>query len=98
MESQTFGKTRSEQEKNLRSEGYNSLTDEQLSRCEHIESKLKDSTGSAHNSVSQSDIDAAITYDKMDSVSRRDRLGVVRSMVASEWYRENFDKINWGGK
>ena len=34
-----IGKTRSEQEENLRKEGMRSLTDEQLDKCKHLEKK-----------------------------------------------------------
>ena len=34
-----LGKTRSEQEKNLRKDGMATLTDEQLDKCKHLEKK-----------------------------------------------------------
>ena len=49
----TFGKTRSEQEKNLRSEGMKSLSDEQLDKCIWLEKKHKDKTGSKKNFFGQ---------------------------------------------
>jgi len=49
----TFGKTRSEQEKNLRSEGMRSLTDEQLDRVKYLEKKHKEKTGSSKNFIGQ---------------------------------------------
>ena len=46
----TLGKTRSEQEKNLRKEGWGkSLTDEQLSKCKYLEKK----TGMKYGVLSQ---------------------------------------------
>jgi hypothetical protein len=49
----TFGKTRSEQEKNLRSEGMRSLSDEQLDKVKYIEKKYKERTGSSKNFLGQ---------------------------------------------
>uniref|UniRef100_A0A6M3L7Q2 Uncharacterized protein n=1 Tax=viral metagenome TaxID=1070528 RepID=A0A6M3L7Q2_9ZZZZ len=34
-----YGKTRSEQEKNLRREGMATMTEEQLDKCKHLEKK-----------------------------------------------------------
>lgn len=42
----TFGKTRSEQEMNLRNEGWgHTLTDEQLDKCKFLEKKAKKKLG-----------------------------------------------------
>lgn len=41
----SFGRNRSEQEKNLRNEGMASLTDEQLDKCKFLERKVEKSTG-----------------------------------------------------
>lgn len=48
-----FGKTRSEQEANLRKEGMRSLSDEQLDHMKFVEKKLKDKTGSTQNFMRQ---------------------------------------------
>jgi hypothetical protein len=48
-----FGRTRSEQESNLRKEGMSSLSDEQLDHMKFVEKKLKDNTGSTDNFVRQ---------------------------------------------
>lgn len=48
-----FGKTRSEQEENLRKEGMKSLSDEQLDRVKFLEKKVKESTGSKENTIGQ---------------------------------------------
>jgi len=42
----SFGKTRSEQERNLRSEGWgHTLSDEQLDKCKFLERKTKEKLG-----------------------------------------------------
>ena len=38
----SFGRSRSEQEENLRKEGMASLTDEQLDKCKYLEKKVKE--------------------------------------------------------
>jgi hypothetical protein len=48
-----FGKTRSEQEENLRREGMRSLSDEQLDRVKFLEKRLKNESGSTENMVGQ---------------------------------------------
>jgi hypothetical protein len=48
-----FGRTRSEQEANLRKEGMRSLSDEQLDRVRFIEKRLKNETGSKDNLIGQ---------------------------------------------
>lgn len=54
----TFGKVRSEQEKNLRSEGWGkTLTGEQLDKCKFLEKGLKESLNSNKNYVDLVDID-----------------------------------------
>jgi len=52
----SFGKTRSEHEKNLRSEGMRSLTDEQLDRVKYLEKKHKEKTGSSKNFFGQESV------------------------------------------
>jgi len=44
-----FGKTRSEQEKNMRKEWGTTMTDEQLSKLEFLEKNIKNKTGSKKN-------------------------------------------------
>jgi hypothetical protein len=48
-----FGRTRSEQEQNLRREGMRSLSDEQLDRVKFLEKRLKNEQGSTENYVGQ---------------------------------------------
>lgn len=52
-----FGKTRSEQEKNMRKEWGSTMSDEQLDKLRYAEKKLRDSTGSKKNFVRGQDID-----------------------------------------
>ena len=51
--SNQFGKTRSEQEKNLRSEGWTTLSPEQIDKCKYLEKK----SGSKKSFFDQSRID-----------------------------------------
>lgn len=54
----SMGKTRSEQEINIRKEGWgHSLTDEQLDRCKYLERLLKEKTGAKKNFLKQHNID-----------------------------------------
>jgi len=55
--SETVGKTRSEQEINLRKEGMQTLTDEQLDKCKHLEKRGKEKFGSSKNFMRQKEID-----------------------------------------
>jgi len=48
-----FGKTRSEQEQNLRREGMRSLSDEQLDRVKFLEKRVQNEQGSKENFVGQ---------------------------------------------
>ena len=48
-----FGRTRSEQEQNLRREGMRSLSDEQLDRVKFLEKRVKNEQGSKENFVGQ---------------------------------------------
>lgn len=48
-----FGRTRSEQEQNLRREGMRSLSDEQLDRVKFLEKRVKNEQGSTENFVGQ---------------------------------------------
>jgi len=54
----SFGKTRSEQEKNLRSEGWgHTLTDEQLEKCKFLEKRVREKYGANKNFITAIDID-----------------------------------------
>ena len=52
-----FGKTRSEQETNMRKEWGSTLTDEQLDKIKFLEKKAKDETGSKKNLFTPIDAD-----------------------------------------
>lgn len=52
-----FGKTRSEQEENMRKEWGRTMTDEQLDKCKWLEKKRKDYDGSAKNFIPGHHID-----------------------------------------
>lgn len=52
-----FGKTRSEQEKNMRKEWGSTMTDEQLSKLKYAEKKVNESNGSKKNFITGIDID-----------------------------------------
>ena len=52
-----FGKTRSEQETNMRKEWGSTMSDEQLDKLKHLERKVKDKTGSKKNFLTGIDID-----------------------------------------
>lgn len=54
----SFGKTRSEQERNLRSEGWGrTLSEEQFDKCKYLERKIKNKTGSSKNFLKPDQID-----------------------------------------
>ena len=53
----SFGKTRSEREKNLNSEGMYSLTEEQLDKCKYLEKKVEEKTGAKKTNLSHYHID-----------------------------------------
>ena len=46
-----FGKTRSEQEENMRKEWGSTLTDEMLDKCKHVEKKMDEELGSKKNFI-----------------------------------------------
>ena len=48
-----FGRTRSEQEQNLRREGMRSMSDEQLDKCKFLERKFRDQTGAKDSNIGQ---------------------------------------------
>lgn len=53
-----FGKTRSEQEENMRKEWGYTMTDEQLDKLKFMERKIKDKTGLKKNFIRGQDIDS----------------------------------------
>lgn len=52
----SYGKTRSEQESNLRKDGLKGMDDTHLDRCKWMEKKLKEKTGASGGFISQADI------------------------------------------
>jgi hypothetical protein len=54
-----YGRTRSEQEENLRKDGMGSLTDSQLDRVKFMERKIKEETGCRDNFLDQVNIDTS---------------------------------------
>ena len=52
-----FGKTRSERERNLNSEGMFSLTEEQMDKCKYLERKVEEKTGAKKTNLSHYHID-----------------------------------------
>ncbi len=52
-----IGKTRSEQEANLRKEWGSTMSDENLDKCKFLERKVKDATGSKDNFFKQVIVD-----------------------------------------
>jgi len=52
-----LGKTRSEQEQNLRKEWGPTITDEQLDKCKFLERKLKEKTGRTQNFLTPIELD-----------------------------------------
>jgi hypothetical protein len=52
-----FGKTRSEQEENMRKEWGSTMTDEQLDKCKFAEKKIKVYNGSTKNFIPCHEID-----------------------------------------
>lgn len=53
-----FGKTRSEQETNMRKEWGTTMSDEQLDKLKFLERKIKDETGRGKNFITGIDIDS----------------------------------------
>lgn len=54
----SFGKNRSEQEENLRKEGWGqTLSDEQLDKCKYLEKKIEEATGARKGFLKQQHID-----------------------------------------
>lgn len=53
----SFGKTRSEHEENMRKEWGSTMSDEQLDKLKYLERKSKDKYGSSKNFITGIDID-----------------------------------------
>ncbi len=85
----SYGKTRSIQEENMRKEWGSTITDDQLDKLKFFEKRKKNIDGSVKNFATGIDID------RMDRVDRRDKLGMIVSMTSSEKYSENYDLIDW---
>ena len=54
---QKFGRTRSEQEENMRKEWGSTITGEQLDKLKFLERKIKEKTGQTKNFIRGQDID-----------------------------------------
>jgi len=52
-----FGKTRSEQETNMRKEWGHTMTDEQFDKLKYVEKKVKNRSGSSKNFIRLNDLD-----------------------------------------
>lgn len=91
----SYGKTRSEQEENMRKDWGYTMTDTQLDRLKFIEKRKKGIDGSAKNFITGIEIDE---FDRMDKVDRRDERGHIFSAAFSRQGRENYDKIDWSPK
>jgi len=52
-----FGKTRSEQEENMRKEWGSTMTDEQLDKLKYVERKKKEKTGQSKSFIGLIDVD-----------------------------------------
>jgi len=52
-----FGRTRSEQEENMRKEWGRTIEDEQLDKLKFLERKIKEATGQTKNFLRECDID-----------------------------------------
>ena len=53
----SFGRSRSERERNLNQEGMFSLTEEQVDKCKFLERKFEEKTGAKKTNLSQYHID-----------------------------------------
>jgi hypothetical protein len=51
-----YGKTRSEQEWNLRKDGFKGMDDDKYDKCKWLEKKLKDKTGASEGFINQADL------------------------------------------
>ncbi len=52
-----YGKTRSEQEENIRKEGGRTMSEEKLDKLKFLERKIKEKTGQTKNFIRGQDID-----------------------------------------
>ena len=55
-----YGKTRSEQETNMRKEWGSTMTGEQLDKCKFLERKIKEKNGSTKNFIPCHNIDEVV--------------------------------------
>jgi len=53
----SFGRTRSEQEENMREEWGGTMSDEQLDKLKYLERKIKEKTGQSKNFIPGHEID-----------------------------------------
>jgi len=51
-----YGKTRTEQEYNLRKDGFKGMDDDKYDRCKWLEKKLKEKTGAKEGFINQVDL------------------------------------------
>lgn len=90
-----LGKTRSEQEENLREEwDTHSMTDEQLDKCKYLERCQNDECGSKKNFNTGIDIDEVGKNNKPVDPHFGHK---IRVCGYSRQGQENFDKIKWEG-
>ncbi len=93
----SYGKTRSVHEENMRKEWGHTMTDAQLDKLKFFEKRKKNIDGSTKNFATGIDIDR---MDRVDGcvckeTCGRDKLGVIISMTGNERYRDNYDSIDW---
>jgi hypothetical protein len=51
-----YGKTRTEQESNLRKDGLKGMEDENYDKCKWLEKKLKEKTGASEGFINQAEL------------------------------------------
>ncbi len=85
----SYGKTRSQHEENMRKEWGHTMTDEQLDKLKFFEKRKKNTDGSTKNFATGIDID------RMDEIDRTEEPDEIISTTGSEKYRENYDSIDW---
>lgn len=85
----SYGKTRSVQEENMRKEWGHTMTDAQLDKLKFLEKRKKNNDGSTKNFATGIDID------RMDEVDSQEELDEIISTTGSEKYKENYALIDW---
>ncbi len=85
----SYGKTRSVQEENMRKEWGQTMTDVQLDKLKFFEKRKKNIDGSTKNFATGIDID------RMDEADRIEKSDEVISTTGSERYKKNYDSIDW---